>query len=322
MSKYITVAERFPILDQSGQIRHAMRFARSLTLCGIVGVLSILPAHGLVAQDGGGFGSSVMAQVPLQIRGSRAFVDVMVNGKGPFAFGWDTGASGRAWVTRALVDRLNLPIVDTLVVSDGSGVKGRNADAVRIDTIALGNLSLEHMIAPVLEGDPTRRGGDEIYGILGFDFFREHVVTFDYPQRELRVVTKRLAEPDGKRVLSYRLENGLPHIPIDIAGLGLDASIDSGNIGGILLPLSLADRIPLRAPLSRTGRVASVFNQFDLFRSELDGNVHIGEATIARPVLFFSDLVRRPNIGRDVIRSFALTFDQANMRVQFQRPTN
>jgi hypothetical protein len=293
-----------------------------LTLYGIMGVLLILPAHGLVAQGGGGVGSSVVAQVPLQIRGSRASINVMVNGKGPFAFGWDTGASGRAWVTRALVDRLNLPIVDTLVVSDGSSVKGQNTDTVRIETIALGNLSFEQVIAPVLEGAPGRGGGDEVYGILGFEFFREHVVTFDYPQRELRVVTERLAKPDGKRVLSYRLEQGLPHILIDIAGLVVDASIDSGNIGGILLPLSLAERIPLRAPISRTGRVASVFNQFDLFRSELNGNVHIGEATIARPVLFFSDLVRRPNIGRDVIRSFALTFDQTNMRVQFQPPTS
>ncbi len=318
----MTTTERVQMLDQAEQIPRAMRFARTLTLHGIMGVLLILPAQGLIAQDGGGVASSVLTQVPLQIRGSRTFVNVMVNGKGPFAFGWDTGASGKAWVTRALVDRLNLPIVDTLVVSDGSGVKGRNTDAVRIETVALGNLSFEQIIAPVLEGDPKRGGGEEVYGILGFELFEEHVVTFDYPQRELRVVTERLAEPDGKRVLSYRLEQGLPHILIDIAGLGADASIDSGNIGGILLPLSLANRIPLRAPLSRAGRVASAFNQFELFRSELDGNVHIGEATIARPVLFFSDLVRRPNIGRDVIRSFALTFDQANKRVQFQPPTN
>ena len=310
------------MLDLTKQFRGAMRFARSLALRRIIGVLLILSAPDLTAQDGGGVASTVVARVPMQIRGSRTFVNVMINGKGPFAFGWDTGASGRAWVTRALVDSLNLPIVDTLVVSDGSGVKGRNTDAVRIETIALGNLSFDQMIAPVLEGDPRGGGGDEVYGILGFELFEEHVVTFDYPQRELRVISERLAEPDGKRVLSYRLEQGLPHIQIDIAGLRVDASIDSGNIGGILLPFSLADRVPLRAPLSRAGRVASAFNQFDLFRSELDGNVHIGEATIARPVVFFSDLVRLPNIGRDVIRSFALTFDQPNMRVQFRPPTN
>jgi hypothetical protein len=46
--------------------------------------------------------------------------------------------------------------------------------------------------------------------------------------------------------------------------------------------------------------------------------VQIGEATIVRPTLFFSDLVQGPNLGRDVVRSFAMTFDQANMRVQLQ----
>lgn len=264
----------------------------------------------------------MLTQVSLEIRGSRTFINVMVNGDGPFPFGWDTGASGRAWVTTALVDKLNLPIVDTLVVSDGSGVKGRQTDAVRIDTIALGNLSFKQMIAPVLASDPRQGASAEVYGILGFELFKDYVVTFDYPKGELRVATGRLIEPDGKRVLSYRLEQGLPHVGISIAGLEVDASIDSGNIGGILLPLSLADRIPLAAPLTRAGRVASAFNQFDLFRSELDGNVQIGEATIARPILFFSDLVRLPNIGRDVFRSFAVTFDQANMRVQFQPPIN
>lgn len=288
----------------------------------VTGMLALLMAQGPLAQDEPGVAPRVVTQVPLQMRGSRLTLDVRVNGQGPFAFGLDTGASGTAWVTRALVERLNLPLVDGFVISDDSGVKGRSADGVRIDAITLGTVSFSRLTAPVLGSGPRQDGDAELWGTLGFELFRDYVVTFDYPAQQLRVATGQLGVPDGKRVLSYRLDHGSPQILIDIGGLGLDASIDTGNIGGILLPLSLADKVPIRVPLQRAGTVASAFNEFDLFRSELDGNVQIGEATIVTPTLFFSDLVQGPNLGRDVVRSFAVTFDQANMRVQFQPSTH
>lgn len=282
----------------------------------------LLVAHGALAQDVRGVGPRVLTQVPLQMRGSRVTLDVTVNGQGPFVFGLDTGASGTAWVTRALVERLKLPIVDGFVVGDGSGVKGRSADGVRIETITLGTLAFNQLTAPVLGDGPRQERDPEVYGTLGFELFRNYVVTFDYPAQQLRIAMGELPAPDGKRVLSYRLDYGSPHVRVEMGGIDVDASIDSGNIGGILLPLSFAAKVPLQGPLQRAGRVASALNEFDLFRSELDGNLQIGEVTITKPVLFFSDLVQRPNLGRNVLRSFAVTFDQPNMRVQFQSIKN
>ena len=146
------------------------------------------------------------------------------------------------------------------------------------------------------------------------------MVWLDYPAQQLRIASGQLPLPDGKHVLSYRLDRGSAHIPVEIGGVALEASIDSGNMGGVLLPLSLSNKVPLRAPLQRAGRVASALNEFDLFRAELDGDLRIGEITISRPTLFFSDLVQAPNLGRGVIRSFAVTFDQPHVRVEFRRP--
>jgi hypothetical protein len=82
-------------------------------------------------------------------------------------------------------------------------------------------------------------------------------------------------------VLRFTLDHGTPRIPIRIAGRRLDAIIDSGNGGGLLLPLSLAGSVPLRASLSRAGRVASALNEFELFRGELEGSVEIGQVKFA-----------------------------------------
>jgi hypothetical protein len=53
------------------------------------------------------------------------------------------------------------------------------------------------------------------------------------------------------------------------------------------------------------------------FQGELGGNLKIGMFTFPQPVLFFSDLVKSPNLGRNIIRTFAITFDQRNRRVRF-----
>jgi hypothetical protein len=51
------------------------------------------------------------------------------------------------------------------------------------------------------------------------------------------------------------------------------------------------------------------------------GRFHHGEdLSIRNPTVFFSDLVQEPNVGRGVLRSWAVTFDQPNMRVQFSPP--
>jgi hypothetical protein len=282
-------------------------------------MLLVLLAPGSPAQDTGG-GPRVVTQIPLQTNGSRVTLDATVNGRGPFAFGLDTGASGAAWVTRALVEKLNLPLADGVVVSDGSGLKGRRADGARIRSITLGTVSFNQLTATVLgEGSAHEREGD-VYGTLGFELFRDYVVTLDYPGQQLRIAIGELPAADGKHVLNYRLEHGSAHIPVEIGGIVLEASIDSGNTGGMLLPLSWSNHVPLRAPLQRAGKVASALNEFDLYRAELDGDLRIGDIAISRPLLFFSDFVQAPNVGRGVIRSFAVTFDQPHLRVQFSRP--
>jgi len=243
----------------------------------------------------------------------------MVNSQGPFLFGFDTGASGEAWVSRALVAKLNLRGVGRMRVSDGSGLNTREVDTVLIDSLRLGNLSFERLRAPVLGEGPNQDDETAAHGTLGFELFREYLLTLDYPLNQLRVATGSLPTADGATVLDYSLEFGSPHIEIDVAGHRVHASIDSGNIGGMILPRSMAESLPLSGPLRSTGKVASSLGTFELFQGELEGDLTIGSFTFARPVLFFSHLVTTPNLGRNIIRTFALTFDQRNRRVRLTR---
>lgn len=302
---------------------------RNLLIRAAVGVFSASIVTTLVSSGSQlpvGAGGSLQQSSPDRIvtrllpPASRAEFDVWINGRGPFVFGFDTGASGEAWVTAALVRRLNLSAVARMHVSDGSGVTGREVDSVRIDSLQIGDLAFGPLRAPVLGDGPKQDGDPEAYGTLGFELFRDYLLTLDYPQNQLRVRTGELPDPDGRTVLTYSVDLGGPHIEIDMAGHRVHALIDSGNAGGLLVPRSFAAILPLRGPLRSAGRVASSLGEFDLFRGDLEGDLRIGTSTLPQPVVFFSDFVTVPNLGRNVIRNFAVTFDQRNQRVQITRP--
>jgi hypothetical protein len=257
----------------------------------------------------------VVLRVPLQ-----GGLNVTINGQGPFPFGFDTGASGDAWVTRALVNKLDLPTVGRMRVQDGSGVNSRDVETVRIETMRMGDASFERVRAPVLGDGPKKDDDPDVYGTLGFELFRDYLLTLDYPQNQLRVATGELPTPDGRTVFPYFVESGTPHIDIDVAGWRIRASIDSGSGGGLMLPRALADSLPLQEPLRSTGRVASSLGVFDLFQAKLAGDLNIGAFVFPQPVLFFSDLVNVPNVGRQIMRTFSVTFDQRNHRILLSRP--
>ena len=257
----------------------------------------------------------VLVDVPLQR------IEVIVNGQGPFVFGLDTGASGEAWVTRALADELHLPTVGNSRVSDGTGIDSRAARRVRLDSLKIEGLSFTGIVAPVLEDGPAHRNDDGKYGTLGFQLFRNFVVTYDYPAQRLRIAANNLPIPDGKTILSYSLDHGSPQVAIQLGGIRMNAFIDSGSGGGIVLPRSFSTRLPLRSPISLVGKVASSLNEFDLYRAELDGDFDFGDVKIHYPAVFFSDLVQQPTVGQAILRQFVVTLDQTTRRMQLQIPS-
>jgi predicted aspartyl protease len=262
--------------------------------------------------------SETIARIPLQITNAHVTLELAINGQGPFLFGLDTGASHALWVTPDLVLKLKLPTVDGFRVSDGSGRNSHNVDGVLVERVQLGQISFNHLVAPVLHSGPSMNSEPTVYGSIGFELFKDHLVTIDYPLKELRLLIGKLSEADQKTVLNYSLTRRTPQIKIQIGSSMLDASMDSGANGGFLVPLSLADKLPLRRRPQLVGKIASSFNEVSLFRAELNGNIKIGNATIEKPVLLFAELFQQVNIGREVLQKFAITFDQKNMRVRLQ----
>ena len=77
-------------------------------------------------------------RVPFRTIDGRIYVDVLVNGRGPYVFALDTGASGMGRADASLVAALGLAPVGKGQASDG--IKQAEVDLVKIRSLKFGNL--------------------------------------------------------------------------------------------------------------------------------------------------------------------------------------
>ena len=131
--------------------------------------------------------------MPLQvITGSGgavlALVPVTINGQGPYSFTLDTGAS-TSLVDKALVDRLNLPVVGR--AQQVTGVTGsETARQIRLDNWSIGSVQLPTTIATdlPLPASDVQAG---MLGLLGSDVLSTFgAITVDY-ERQVLVLRSR-----------------------------------------------------------------------------------------------------------------------------------
>ena len=260
-----------------------------------------------------------VALVPLVPHSGQVMVEVEVNGHGPYHFTVDTGASLQACVDLALKDELALPVVGETNNSDGSGTSIRR-EMVGIESIELGGLVFEDLRAIAADYRFVgRRGDPRVMGILGFELFRKHLLTIDYPNKELRLSRGGLPPPADNHVISYSDSRGAPYIKVRIGSRRIDTLIDTGFPGGLSLPDRLMDKLELEGRPRRSGRVRSVNSK----------SLRAWDATLLKPVEFAGHRFEEPRVaffeshksaylGAGMMASYAVTFDQKRRRVHFQ----
>ena len=236
---------------------------------------------------------------------------VRLNGHGPFRLGFDSGQSFAALVSRDLADRLALPVVDQVQVGDGSGANDREVDVVAIASLTIGAAQFHDLQALVFDipGD----------GALGFALFVDALLTLDFVRDRMRIERAALPPPDGREVLALGMQHGAtPTVPVEIGDRQVTALIDTGWNGATGAPAAWMDELPLESPPVVVGRAATLFNEFEIHEARLDGALSIGGHSIPSPALHFNDLLPELVLGRDLLSRFAISFDQANLRVRFR----
>jgi predicted aspartyl protease len=274
-----------------------------LLLAGGVGLSAETPQH----------------SAPLDILRGKPFVMVTVNGKGPFRFLLDTGTGGAAMVTAELADELHLPAAGETQLNDPSGMGGRSAPMVRIDSLSVAGVEFSGIRA-VRHAIPGAEG--QCLGMLGFPLFEKWLLTVDYPQRRM-TLTEGALESDGeRRVLPFRMQDGVPVVTLWLGGQEgsqIEAQLDTGG-GGLSLPEPVAARQRFSQGPEVFGKGESLSTRFALRAGKLAGDVRLGVYTLDRPWVEINPAFPLANVGGVPLEYFALTFDQRNGLVRFESP--
>ena len=159
-------------------------------------LISLLALAGCSLPSGmpfaGASGSSNSVTIPVQIRhgadgSALVVVDITVNGKGPYAFALDTGAS-LSLIDSDLAQQLRLPVTGQPVDVSGVGGKQR-VTPVKVSVWAMGAETLPaRTITSATLPDLRRSAG--IVGLLGSDVLSAFSsVTIDYANSDIVVTS-------------------------------------------------------------------------------------------------------------------------------------
>ncbi|MBI1729075.1 aspartyl protease family protein [Candidatus Acetothermia bacterium] len=111
-------------------------------------------------------------------------VPTLVNGKGPYQFALDTGASTTV-ISPELAQNLSIKSTSAAAMTGGGGKV--QAAIGRVESLAVGGAKVEDL--PVMVADflvmLSQATGSKLDGIIGYNFLKEFRVTLDYPNERV-----------------------------------------------------------------------------------------------------------------------------------------
>ena len=256
--------------------------------------------------------------LPMQDVGGRPVVDVRVNGKGPYRFIFDTGASLTV-IDATLKAELKLPPVPGMQPA-GPG-HGPAPEIVAADSLSVGSATLRGVTVALMPLGNLFTGEQRPRGVLSASAFPGHLVTFDYPSRRIVLKKGALEAADSSVIHTYADDDPLPTVPLRIAGHDTRVHVDTGSGSGLMLPTRFLEELPLASKPVPAGTARAHGGDAPVTKARVDGAITLGRYTLDLPEVSFVDLKAlhgppRGNIGYGVLKDFVVTLDSRNRRVR------
>lgn len=237
----------------------------------------------------------------------KPYVDVMVNGQGPFRFLVDTGTGADAIITPQLAQILGLEDVGEVRLTDPSGMGEQRTPVVQTSSLVVAGVDFGAVrgLRHALNGE-----NPSCMGMLGFTLFRNYLLTLDFVRKILILERGQLARDGGKEVLPYTAPNGVPVVPLAVGRVWIEAQLDSGGTG-LTLPETLVPRVNFSKKPAPFSKGETVSTRFVIKVGRLSDDVRLGAYVFQRPVVEVHPVFSRVNVGGEPMANFAITFDQS-----------
>lgn len=306
----------------------AVRFLRFAA--GAVALAALVPAAAQEAPQPQAGGPRLLRRVaapPPQMTGERAEVPValvagmptisaMVNGRGPYRFGVDTGASGYLRVTPALAQAIGLRQTGEARAGDPSGGATVAVPIYAVESLSFGGLTYRGVSTTAIDLPGPRLAG--VDGIIGIGFFQNMLLTIDYGRLRLAAGPGALPAANGRDVIAFTPERGgLIAFPLAIGDGVHQVHLDTGNSRyPLFMPAAAIAGLPTRGAPRDIGRARTVSREIALQAIGLAAAVRVGTTVLPITDVGYPAVASVGNIGSLALRDMAVTIDYPNRRLR------
>ncbi|WP_050808409.1 aspartyl protease family protein [Asticcacaulis biprosthecium] len=268
-------------------------------------------------------------EVPFHLQSGHVYIDVSINGQGPFHFIFDTGSVNV--MTPATAAKLGLKLKDKFEAQGTGGAQ--TGWKTKVDTFALASLTRTDQAFYVLDLPATVSDGVQVDGLIGFEWLKQFPVKFDYDTNVLTFYTAADAEfSNAGQAISMTLKGKTPQITGNVDGFSGRFTIDTGSNGSLTLSRPFVEKNDLvtfyhakTKVMSAIGLGGPVYSLMARART-----LDLGGVSVDGPVTFLSqqtqgtsvDSSLAGNIGYGVLHRFNIVFDYPNSKIYLKPNTH
>jgi hypothetical protein len=243
--------------------------------------------------------------VPFTLVDGRIFVNVKLNGEGPFAFLFDTG--GNAIIGAKVAERLHLSVGST-ETGTGMGEKPVTAVDTTVREIQIGDLRLSNLAfhAIAMDDTPAVFGRHPVDGIIGFPILEQLIVEVDYHAKRLNIMLPSAYSPRKSGTTThFTRARWVPLIDASLDGVAGKFGVDTGARLSLLLYGPFVEQNNLREKYHPAVSGVTGWGLGGPIRSQLARGTTASDTAGV--------------IGSDILRQFNITFDYASQTITFEK---
>jgi predicted aspartyl protease len=255
--------------------------------------------------------------VPLEFVGGFPIVSVRLNGRGPFKFILDTGATGSV-VAEGLAREIRLPAISQVMMGRPGSDKPATATITRVAKIEIcDGLALKGVTAVFADLSAVQKKAPDVQGVLSAAMFQGLLVAFNYPTKTIEFRRGELPAEDGQTLFAWAAAEGLPSFTADVGGQSVRMHLDTGSSSGFILNTTIASKLTwLQAP-SEGMPIRTLDMETNSFAGQMKGIIRIGKFVFENPRLKYAEGFN--NMGYEVLKDFVVTLDPKNRRFELSR---
>lgn len=158
------------------------------------------------------------------------FAEIMIEGKGPYNFAIDTGAT-QTVISEKLATSLGLqPITSTVVFGIGGAGKV-DTKIYKVKELSAGDIKVSNVPVGTFDDPLISQIAD---GILGTSIFSDFIITVDYPNGQMELARKRPAIAAGTETAPIWFFSNLLLMPMDVNGKHGNFIVDTGAVTTVI----------------------------------------------------------------------------------------